>query len=86
MEALDLSNSPLLAETLTRGAKNVLKTSFAKDSPTLIAWLYNFALARQPTTAESTTSMQLLGPVPTQNGVEDLLWSVLMLPEFQIVR
>jgi hypothetical protein len=86
LEALDLSNSPLLAETLARGAKNVLKQFEGKDSATIIDWLYTFAVSRQPTSVERATSTELLGAVPTQNGIEDLLWSVLMLPEFQIVR
>jgi hypothetical protein len=30
--------------------------------------------------------MELLHSPPTQQGVEDLLWAVLMLPEFQIIR
>ena len=29
---------------------------------------------------------ELLGSPPTQQGVEDLLWVVMMLPEFQIIR
>jgi hypothetical protein len=86
LEALDLSNSPLLAETLNRAAKNVLKQFSEKDSTALIEWLYTFALSRQPTASERATSMELLGPIPTQKGIEDLLWSVLMLPEFQILR
>jgi len=86
LEALDLANSPLLAETLSRGAKNVLKQFEGKDSAAMIDWLYEFALSRRPSVSERATSLELLGPVPTQNGVEDLLWSVLMLPEFQIVR
>src|SRR3954447_16371144 len=68
LEALDLANSPLLAETLSRGAKNVLKQSEGKDSAAIISWLYNFALSRQPTPAERATSMELLGPVPSQQG------------------
>jgi hypothetical protein len=86
LEALDLANSPLLAEALSRGAKNVLKQFKGMDSAAMIDWLYEFALSRRPSASERATSLELLGSVPTQNGVEDLLWSVLMLPEFQIVR
>jgi hypothetical protein len=28
----------------------------------------------------------VLGEKPTSQGVQDLLWAVLMLPEFQLVR
>jgi DNA-binding response OmpR family regulator len=34
----------------------------------------------------SDTVVDLTGPVPTAQSLEDLLWSVLLLPEFQFVR
>jgi hypothetical protein len=86
LEALDLSNSPLLADTLRRGAANVLKRFDGKGSAAIIDWLYAFALSRKPTLAEQATAAEILGSSPTQQGIEDLLWSVFMLPEFQIIR
>jgi hypothetical protein len=86
LQALDLSNSPLLAEILSRGASNVLKRFEGRDSAAIIDWLYKFALSRPPTSDESATAQELLHSPPTQQGVEDLLWAVLMLPEFQIIR
>jgi hypothetical protein len=86
LQALDLSNSPLLAETLTRGAANVLKRFKGQDSNAIVDWLYNYALSRPPTSDERATALELLSSPPTHQGVEDLLWAVLMLPEFQIIR
>jgi hypothetical protein len=43
-------------------------------------------LSRPPTSDERATTIELLHSPPTQQGVEDLLWAVLMLPEFQIIR
>jgi hypothetical protein len=86
LEALDLSNSPLLADTLKRGAATVLKRFVEKGSAAMIDWLYSFALLRAPTSDEKSTALELLGSPPTQQGTEDLLWSVMMLPEFQNVR
>jgi hypothetical protein len=86
LQALDLSNSPLLAETLSRGAANVLKRFDRRDSAATIDWLYKFALSRPPTSDERAIATELLHSPPTQQGVEDLLWAVLMLPEFQIIR
>ena len=80
LQALDLANSPLLAETLSLGA------SHGRDSAAIIEWLYKFALSRPPTSDERATAMELLHSPPTRQGVEDLLWAVLMLPEFQIIR
>jgi hypothetical protein len=85
LQALDLSNSPLLAETLTRGANNVLNRFMGQDPNAIVNWLYNYALSRPPTKDERATANELLSSPPPQ-GVEDLLWAVLMLPEFQIIR
>jgi hypothetical protein len=86
LQALDLANSALLAETLSRGAANVVKRFDGRDSAAIVDWLYRFALSRPPTSDERETAMELLHSPPTQQGVEDLLWAVLMLPEFQIIR
>jgi hypothetical protein len=49
--------------------------------------LYTHLLARTPTPGERTTAAQLLGgPSPTAAGVEDLLWALLMSPEFQYIH
>ena len=86
LQALDLSNSELLATTLGRGAPAVLKRFAGQDGASLTGWLYESALSRQPTDAERKTASEIVGSPPTQQGVEDLLWVVIMLPEFQIIR
>ena len=87
LQALDLSNSALLATTLSRGAPNVLKRFAGQDAAALVDWLYESALSRPPTPTQSAIPRkELLGSPPTQQGVEDLLWVVMMLPEFQIIR
>lgn len=86
LQALDLSNSELLAATLSRGAPRVLKQFGSEGGDSLTTWLYESALARKPTTDERETARELLGPTPSPQGVEDLLWVVIMLPEYQIIR
>jgi hypothetical protein len=89
LEALDLANSPLLAGTLNRGAANIVKRfagRASKDPAAVVDWLYEFALSRPPTSDERATAIELLHSPPTQEGVEDLLWAIMMLPEFQIIR
>jgi hypothetical protein len=86
LQALDLSNSPLFAETLSRGAKNVAKQLGGQDSANVVKWLYESALSRQPTAEELSIATDILGSPPTEQGVEDVLWIIMMLPEFQIVR
>jgi hypothetical protein len=86
LQALDLSNSPLLAETLSRGAPKIAE-QFARQEPVaLVEWLYELALSRDPTEAEREIALEVLGSPPTPEGVQDLVWMIIMLPEFQLVR
>lgn len=85
LEALDLSNGEILAITLTRGAKNLLGQRW--DSPdAFVTWLFRAALCREPSAAERSVLVASLGATLTEQGIEDVLWSVVMLPEFQLVR
>jgi hypothetical protein len=86
LQALDLSNSPLLTETLSRGAQEVLKRFPNADPGQVVDWLYESALSRPPTAEERTIGLDLVGAPPTPQSVEDLLWTVFMLPEFQIIH
>lgn len=82
LEAIDLANGSLLAQNLEKGAKRLLEA----QKPDLISDLYRHALSRSPSEAEKALASEILGPKPTQQSIEDLLWSVCMLPEFQVVR
>jgi hypothetical protein len=85
LQALDLSNGRILADTLARGAANLLKTG-PKESDKLIETLYLRALCRKPEAAELATARALLGAPATAETLADLLWAVFMLPEFQLIR
>lgn len=82
LEAIDLANGSLLAQNLEKGAKRLLEA----QKPDLISDLYRHALSRNPSESEKALASEILGPKPTQQSLEDLLWSVCMLPEFQVVR
>lgn len=84
LEAMDLSNGSLLAARLQAGAKRLVARW--KNTDDLVQWLYPSALSRIPTAAELAAAREFVGLQPTETGVEDLLWSVCMLPEFQFVR
>ena len=85
LEAIDLNNGQTLATRLEQGATRLLAKSWPSNDA-LTQWLYQFALARVPTPAELTLAREVLGEKPTGQGIQDLLWAVLMLPEFQLVR
>jgi hypothetical protein len=82
LEAIDLANGSLLAEKIAAGAKRLLEAPKAD----LVAELYRHALTRNPSEAEQALAKEILGEKPTQQGIEDLIWSLCMLPEFQVVR
>jgi hypothetical protein len=86
LQALDLSNSQLLATTLGKGAAKILKQFDAQNDDKLTTWIYEAALVRKPTDSERDIAREILGASPTAQGVEDLLWVVMMLPEYQIIR
>ena len=50
-------------------------------------WLiaYNKAVGRKPTAEEIKLAEEVIGKEPQKEGVEDLLWAVAMLPEFQLI-
>ena len=78
LQALDLTNGRELAETLDRGAANLKKRHPDWPAERAIEWLYVSALSRRPTAVELETVRDM--------DLADLLWAVLMLPEFQLVR
>ena len=85
LEAIDLSNGQTLADTLNRGAKKLIARSW--DSPQqFVTQLWRHALSRNPTPQELESLAVALGDKLTEQGVEDVLWAAIMLPEFQLVR
>ncbi|MSQ94728.1 MAG: DUF1549 domain-containing protein [Gemmataceae bacterium] len=84
LQALDLSNGQTLSDLLSRGAASLLKTYTKEDR--LIEDAYRRALCRLPSEAELTTARGIVGSPMTNDGVADLLWIVVMLPEFQLIR
>jgi hypothetical protein len=85
LEALDLSAGKRLSELLAIGAGNIAKRADL-SSETLTDWLFLYALARNPQPSEKQAALELLGDKPSPEKIEDLLWTVCMLPEFQLIR
>jgi hypothetical protein len=84
LQALEMTNGESLAEVCKRGAKNLLvEPGPGKDS--LIPSMYQKALGRKPTGKEAALARELAGQPIQEAGVEDLLWAVTMLPEFQLI-
>lgn len=85
LQALELANGETLARVLRRGADAMRHESDATPSA-IVERLYERALSRTPTPTERALALDLLGSAPGVEDVEDLLWAVLMLPEFRLVH
>ncbi|MFM7317516.1 MAG: DUF1549 and DUF1553 domain-containing protein, partial [bacterium] len=84
LQALDLANGPKVADMLKTGAAKVLEKKLKTDG--LIDSLFRDALSRPPKANERATAREILTDSPTADSVADLIWVLVMLPEFQIVR
>jgi hypothetical protein len=84
LEAIDLANGHILAGYLKAGAAKLTNQHPQPDA--LISTVFTQSLSRAPTDNERAVLREVLGPKPTAQSVEDMLWSLLLLPEFQFVR
>ena len=84
LQALELTNGQTLAGMLDAGAARW--TADRSSSPThIVNALYLQALGRPPTPAERKAALTEIGSPVRTDGVQDLLWALVMLPEFQLV-
>jgi mono/diheme cytochrome c family protein len=84
LQALEMTNGETLADILKRGAANLLNDP-STSKKALIPTLYERALGRKPTAPELELAKNIVGNPAQPPGVEDLLWAVTMLPEFQLI-
>jgi hypothetical protein len=84
LQALELTHGGTLADLFHRGAAVLAEPNPTPDR--LVQSLYRTALGRAPDDAEKQLATGLLGQPVRPQGVEDLLWAMAMLPEFQLVR
>ena len=85
LEAIQLANEQSLADEFTRGGAAIL-AAHGPQPDTILAWMFAAALSRPATADESAAARDILGAAPGAENVADCLWTVTMLPEFQLVR
>jgi hypothetical protein len=83
LQALELTNGPTLSGTIKKGADKLLARG--SDPERLVKEIYERALGREPKSEELSLSKDLVGSPAQKDGVEDLLWATVMLPEFQLI-
>lgn len=85
LEAIHLSNGEAFAEALAHGASYLSERPWA-DRDQVIDHVFRFALSRPAHAAEAQAILDFLSPEPTPEEIEDLLWSIFMMPEFLLIR
>lgn len=84
LQALELTNGATLSRLLKRGAEKLLAARTGSDAA-LVQELFLRALGRVPAPGEAKLAVEMLGSGDKLAAVEDLLWSIAMLPEFQLI-
>nr|WP_245693202.1 DUF1549 domain-containing protein [Algoriphagus alkaliphilus] len=83
LQALELSNGEKLNKALVKGGEKWAETF--PDPLALTENLYAKALLRKPSPKELEVAKKVLGSRPEPTAVQDFLWAVFLLPEFQMI-
>jgi mono/diheme cytochrome c family protein len=83
LQALELTNGEKFTSVVAMGATR-WKHNYA-SSNLLVKEFFKKALGREPSEKELKVAIKIVGEIPNCESIEDLFWSVLLLPEFQIV-
>ena len=86
LQALDLSNGEELTRLMTMGSQSLRKEHPDWSAERMVESVFLRTLARKPRPEEAKIAVEIVGSPMTDTGLSDLLWSVFMLPEFQMIR
>jgi mono/diheme cytochrome c family protein len=85
IQALELTNGATLNARLQKAAAKFAADA-ARDPSTWLTRLYLHALDRPPSAAERALALDLIGSPAKPEGIADLLWALVNLPEFQLIN
>ena len=83
LQALELTNGNKFNVTLRKGAE--IWAQKYSTGEALVKALYVKALGREPNPKELTLAVKYIGKKPSVEGIQDLVWAVTLLPEFQLI-
>ena len=84
LQAMELTNGALLNETLIAGAQEWVA---GHENPKLLTEaIFKQSFGRAPTEDERRIANEILNNGMDTNTVQDLLWAVILLPEFQFIE
>ena len=86
LDALELSNGAELAAIVNAGAGELQRRFAEQPRGESIGWLYTAALGRAPAADETQIALTYLNAATEQDGWGDLLWALVVTPEFCFVR
>jgi uncharacterized membrane protein/mono/diheme cytochrome c family protein len=83
LQALELTNGNKFTENLKAGSKK-WRTKYP-TSDSLVTELYRQALGRTPMPKELAAAVKILGSSPSEESIQDLVWAIALVPEFQLI-
>lgn len=81
LQALMLSNDNFLHQGIQEAAENLHRKLKQRDE--IIDYIFYAALGRRPAEGERESIHKIISANPESSEIEDLIWSVILLPEFQ---
>ncbi|MBX3179049.1 MAG: DUF1549 domain-containing protein [Candidatus Hydrogenedentes bacterium] len=84
LQALEFANGDTLFQQIQLSAE-ALQRRWEGPPEGLIIKLYEHGLQRAPSVEEIQLAHHIVGDALARDGLEDLLWSLAMLPEFQLI-
>jgi len=83
LQALELTNGNTFNNVLHAGA-NKWREKYPNNEQ-IVNELYKKCLGRSPREAELKNALRVLGTSPDTESIQDLMWAMLLLPEFQLI-
>ncbi len=85
LQALELTNGDDLDAYIKRGAEALAAELVERNTHEIVDTIYIRALQRPPGQTERDAAAALLGDSVSAGHLGDLVWTIAMLPEFQVV-
>jgi uncharacterized membrane protein len=83
LQALELTNGVQFNDAIKRGAGK-WKAQYP-DAVVMVKEIYRNALGRMPSPEEIAVSQKALGSTPSEAAIQDFIWAMTLLPEFQLI-
>ena len=83
LQALALTNGDVLSNLIKEGS--IALSNEETEKQILFNRIFQYALGRKPSDSEVMMIQELVEGENEADSVEDVLWALIMLPEFQLI-